>query len=142
MNITEATAPLIGHLVQHADRMITLKQFGTGQIVIGGGWPAHLSGAHGHPTVELQSLIGNLALARHIVPRLASLHVIRNWAGINTAVDGKGVLGAVKGIPGLFAAIPGDAGYTLGPYSAHLVAQAMSGQTTDEDLTLYAPDRF
>jgi glycine/D-amino acid oxidase-like deaminating enzyme len=142
MNITEATAPLIGHLVQHADRMITLKQFGTGQIVIGGGWPARLAGTTGHPTVELQSFIGNLALARHIVPRLGALHVIRNWAGINTAVDGKGVLGAVKGIPGLFAAIPGDAGYTLGPYSAHLVAQVMTGKRPDEDLTLYAPDRF
>lgn len=142
MNITEATAPLIGHLVQHADRMITLKQFGTGQIVIGGGWPAHLAGERRHPTVELQSLIGNLALARHIVPRLAPLHVIRNWAGINTAVDGKGVLGAVASIPGLFAAIPGDAGYTLGPYSAHLVAQAMTGKRPDEDLAPYSPDRF
>lgn len=142
MNITEATAPLIGHLVQHADRMITLKQFGTGQIVIGGGWPAHLVGHKRHPTVELQSLIGNLALARHIVPRIAPLHIIRNWAGINTAVDGKGVLGAVTGIPGLFIAIPGDAGYTLGPYSARLVAQAMTGRRPDEDLKPYLPDRF
>jgi glycine/D-amino acid oxidase-like deaminating enzyme len=142
MNITEATAPLIGHLVQHADRMITLKQFGTGQIVIGGGWPAHLSSARRHPTVELSSLIGNLALARHIVPRIAPLHIIRNWAGINTAVDGKGVLGAVAAIPGLFVAIPGDAGYTLGPYSAHLVAQAMTGRRPDEDLKPYSPDRF
>jgi glycine/D-amino acid oxidase-like deaminating enzyme len=142
MNITEATAPLIGHLVQHADRMITLKQFGTGQIVIGGGWPAHLSNERRHPMVELASLIGNLSLARHIVPRLAQLHVIRNWAGINTAVDGKGVLGEVAGFPGLFIAIPGDAGYTLGPYSAHLVAQAMAGQAPDEDLEPYSPDRF
>jgi glycine/D-amino acid oxidase-like deaminating enzyme len=142
MNITEATAPLIGHLVQHADRMITLKQFGTGQIVIGGGWPAHLKGYRRHPTVELQSLIGNLALACHIVPRIAPLHIIRIWAGINTAVDGKGVLGAVPGIPGLFAAIPGDAGYTLGPYSAHLIAEAMIGRKPDEDLEPYAPGRF
>lgn len=142
MNITEATAPLIGHLVQHADRMITLKQFGTGQIVIGGGWPAHLSEKRQHPTVELASLIGNLALARHIVPRIAPLHIIRNWAGINTAVDGKGVLGAAAEIPGLFFAIPGDAGYTLGPYSAHLVAQIMTKRTPDEDLKPYSPDRF
>ncbi|MGE0239591.1 MAG: NAD(P)/FAD-dependent oxidoreductase [Parvibaculaceae bacterium] len=142
MNITEATAPLIGHLVQHADRMITLKQFATGQIVIGGGWPAHLAGDRRHPTVDLTSLIGNLALARHVVPRLASLHIIRNWAGVNTAVDGKGVLGAVARIPGLFTAIPGDAGYTLGPYSAQLVAQVMTGRRPDEDLAPYSPDRF
>src|SRR5258707_9918477 len=30
------------HLVQHADRPITLKQLGNGQAVIGGGWPAEL----------------------------------------------------------------------------------------------------
>ena len=40
MNITEGTAPFITHLVQHADRPITLKQLGNGQAVIGGGWPA------------------------------------------------------------------------------------------------------
>ena len=38
------------------------------------------------------------------------------------AVDGKGVLGPVDGVPGLHIAIPGDAGYTLGPLSAQLVA--------------------
>ena len=38
MNITEAAPPLILHLVQHAERSITLKQLSTGQVVIGGGW--------------------------------------------------------------------------------------------------------
>ncbi|MFT5345992.1 MAG: glycine/D-amino acid oxidase-like deaminating enzyme, partial [Dinoroseobacter sp.] len=40
MNITEACDQRIETLVQHAERPITLKQFATGQIVIGGGWPA------------------------------------------------------------------------------------------------------
>ena len=38
MNVTEPTVPLIQHLVQHADRPITLKQLAAGQVVIGGGW--------------------------------------------------------------------------------------------------------
>lgn len=142
MNITEATTPLIGHLVQHADRMITLKQFGTGQIVIGGGWPAHLAGQRRHPTVELASLVANATLAQHIVPRIAPLRIIRTWAGINTSVDGKGVLGPIGRVPGLFAAIPGDAGYTLGPLSAQLVADMMLGRRPNEDVTPFSPDRF
>jgi glycine/D-amino acid oxidase-like deaminating enzyme len=142
MNITEAAAPLIGHLIQHADRMITLKQFGTGQIVIGGGWPAHLVGERSHPTVELASLVANATLAQHIVPRIASLRIIRSWAGINTSVDGKGVLGPIGPVPGLFAAIPGDAGYTLGPLSARLVADMMVGRQPSEDVTPFSPDRF
>ena len=36
MNITEATEPLIHHLVQHADRQITMKQLSAGMVVIAG----------------------------------------------------------------------------------------------------------
>ena len=142
MNITEATAPLIGHLVQHADRMITLKQFGTGQIVIGGGWPARQDVPGGHAEVELASLIANASLAQHIVPSIGNLRIIRTWAGLNTSVDGMGVLGAVPAIPGLFVAIPGDAGYTLGPLSARLVADVMLGRKPGEDISPFRPERF
>lgn len=142
MNITEATAPLIGHLVQHADRMITLKQFGTGQIVIGGGWPARQDKPGSHPEVELASLIANASLAQHIVPSIGPLRIIRTWAGVNTSVDGMGVLGAVPAIPGLFVAIPGDAGYTLGPLSARLVADVILGRKPGEDLQPFRPERF
>jgi glycine/D-amino acid oxidase-like deaminating enzyme len=142
MNITEPAAPLIGHLVQHAERMITLKQFGSGQIVIGGGWPARLSGARRDPTVELASLVGNVSLALRLAPRIAPLRVIRTWAGVNTVVDGRGVLGAATRAPGLFLAIPGDAGYTLGPLSARLVADAMLGRQAGDDIGAYSPDRF
>jgi glycine/D-amino acid oxidase-like deaminating enzyme len=142
MNITEATAPMIGHLVQHADRMITLKQFSTGQIVIGGGWPADIVGARSHPTVRLDSLIANATLARHIAPQIAPLRIIRTWAGVNTSVDGKGVLGPVPASPGLHIAIPGDAGYTLGPLSAQLVVNLMLGEDPGEDMADYTPTRF
>ncbi len=142
MNITEPTAPMIGHLVQHADRMITLKQFSTGQIVIGGGWPADLVGDRNHPTVRLDSLIANATLARHIAPQIAPLRIIRTWAGINTSVDGKGVLGPVDNVPGLHFAIPGDAGYTLGPLSAQMVADMVLGRDPGEDMADYTPMRF
>jgi len=142
MNITEATAPMLGHLVQHADRMITLKQLGTGQIVIGGGWPARLDDQTGHAHVELASLIANATLAQHIVPRVGDLRIIRTWAGLNTSVDGMGVLGAVPGVPGLFVAIPGDAGYTLGPLSARLVADVILSREPGEDISLFSPARF
>ena len=70
------------------------------------------------------------------------MRIIRTWAGINTSVDGKGVLGPVGRVPGLFAAIPGDAGYTLGPLSARLVADMMLGRQPNEDVTPFSPDRF
>lgn len=142
MNITEAAEPIIKHLVQHAERPITLKQFGTGQVVIGGGWPAHLAGERGHPTVEFASIVGNATLAQSIVPRIRDLRIIRTWAGINTSVDGCSVLGECGGVPGLFMAIPGDAGYTLSPLCARLLADQMLGREPGEDMSQFTPDRF
>ncbi|WP_174803151.1 NAD(P)/FAD-dependent oxidoreductase [Martelella limonii] len=142
MNITEAAAPMIGHLIQHADRMITLKQFATGQIVIGGGWPADIAEGRGVPRTRLDSMIANVTLASHIVPAVSPLRIIRTWAGINTSVDGKGVLGPVTTHPGLYIAVPGDAGYTLGPLSARLVCDTILGLDPGEDLSDYSPMRF
>lgn len=142
MNITEPAAPLIGHLVQHADRMITLKQLGNGQVVIGGGWPARAGSGSTAPGTELDSMIASATLAQHVVPALSPLRIIRCWAGNNTAVDGRGVLGAVGGHDGLYVAIPGDAGYTLGPLSARMVADVMIGRTPPADIAPFGPDRF
>lgn len=142
MNITEPAAPFIGHLVQHAGRSITLKQFTSGHVVIGGGWPAGLGGERGLPMVELASIIGNATLAQHIVPAVTNLHIIRTWAGVNTPTDGKSILGPLEGVPGLFVAIPGDAGYTLGPLCASLVAECVLGRDPAEDIGPYSPTRF
>jgi glycine/D-amino acid oxidase-like deaminating enzyme len=142
MNVTEATGPLIGHLVQHAERMITLKQLGAGQVVIGGGWPARLVGPQRFPTVDPASMIGNLALARHIVPRLGALRVIRTWAGVNTTADGQCILGPLPGWPDVFAAVPGDAGYTLGPLVGRMAATIALGRDPGFDAARFAPDRF
>jgi glycine/D-amino acid oxidase-like deaminating enzyme len=142
VNITEPVAPFIHHLVQHADRPITLKQFASGHVVIGGGWPARLAGPRAHPTVELASIVGNATLARHIAPAVGQLSIIRTWAGVNTTTDGKGILGPVEEYPGLFIAIPGDAGYTLGPFCARLVADSVLGQPSPEDIAAFSPSRF
>jgi glycine/D-amino acid oxidase-like deaminating enzyme len=142
MNITEAAEPFILHLVQHAERMITMKQLAVGQVVIGGGWPARLAGRAQHPTVGLASMIGNLSLAQHVVPRVGALRLIRTWAGVNTVVDGRAVLGGIDAVPGLTIAIPGDAGYTLGPLTARLLADTMLGRSPELSIDEFSPARF
>ncbi len=142
MNITDATSPFMRHLVQHADQPLTMKQLKTGQLLIGGGWPAREGHDGGVPEVLLDSLLGNLGLAQHLVPDIADLRVTRTWAGINTMVDLLSVLGEIKPLPGVFVAIPGDAGYTLGPYCARLVVDQMSGRSPDYSLEYFSPSRF
>lgn len=142
MNVTEPTAPLIHHLVQHADRMITLKQLAAGQVVVGGGWPARFSGPNEFPTVEPASLVGNLALAQHVVPRIGQLRLLRTWAGVNTTTDGQCVLGALPGYARAFVAVPGDAGYTLGPLVGAMAAAIVAGRDPGFDVAPFTPARF
>lgn len=142
MNVTEPTHDFLPHLVQHAELALTMKQLKTGQLLIGGGWPAKYSEEQRTPAVISGSLLGNLALARHLVPGIDGLHIQRTWAGINTMVDLMSVLGEVDGLPGVFLAIPGDAGYTLAPYCARLVVEQMSGRSPEFSLEYFSPRRF
>jgi glycine/D-amino acid oxidase-like deaminating enzyme len=122
--------------------MITLKQLGAGQVVIGGGWPARFAGPDRFPTVDPASMIGNLSLAQHIVPRLGALRVIRTWAGVNTTADGQCILGALPGWPSVFVAVPGDAGYTLGPLVGRMAAAMLRGADPGFDVARFTPARF
>jgi glycine/D-amino acid oxidase-like deaminating enzyme len=142
MNITESGAPAIHHLVQHAERSITLKQFGSGQIVIGGGWPANSAGDEVPPTVAASSLMGNVALAAKLVPGIAGLRVIRTWAGMNTTIDGASVIGRLPRSERVIMAIPGDAGYTLGPLVGQTAAAIALGERPGTDVERFSPQRF
>ncbi|SVA86500.1 uncharacterized protein METZ01_LOCUS139354, partial [marine metagenome] len=142
MNVTEPTISMIPHLVQHAERSITMKQLTAGNVIIGGGWPAEFSGPNDHPTVKMNSLIGNLLLARSIVPAINSLRLIRTWAGVNSITDGRSVLGPAEDLEQVFFALPGDAGYTLGPLCARLVANCMLNRSSEFSIEDYSPMRF
>ena len=142
MNITEPVSAFMPHLIQHAERPITLKQLKNGQLLIGGGWPAELAEERGHPRVLAGSLHGNLALAGDLVPQLADVPLLRTWAGPNPLVDLLSVLGQCGPHAGIYAAIPGDAGYTLGPYCARLLVDLMLGRTPDFPLGDLSPSRF
>ena len=119
-----------------------MKQLAAGNIVIGGGWPAKLVGPNDNPTVRMNSLIGNVFLASNIVPAVNALRLIRTWAGINSITDGRSVLGPAEGIKHAFFALPGDAGYTLGPLCARLVANSMLNQPSEISIEEYSPMRF
>ena len=139
MNVTDPAEPIIKHLVQHASRPITLKQLQAGHVVIGGGWPA---AAGDTPQVLQTSVVGNLELAEQMVPAIGGLRLLRTWAGINPVVDMLSVLGEVRASPGLFIAVPGDAGYTLGPLCARQLADELLGRPAEYPLQAFSPARF
>ena len=142
MNITEPSTIAISHLVQHAERSITLKQFGTGQIVIGGGWAASDQGRGVPPKVRAESMLGNVALAAKLAPAIGGLRVIRTWAGMNTTTDGASIIGRLPKTDRVVMALPGDAGYTLGPLVGRLAADIALGRVPNIDIERFSPSRF
>lgn len=142
MNITEPGQVVIRHLVQHAERSITLKQFASGQIVIGGGWPATGRGPGTVPEVRAGSLLGNVALAARLVPAIGGLRVIRTWAGMNTTMDGASAVGRLPAAPRVVMALPGDAGYTLGPLVGRMAAAIVLDRPPPFDPGPFGPGRF
>ena len=142
MNITEPASISLSHLVQHAERSITLKQFKSGQIVIGGGWAACDRGTHHPPGVLAASMLGNVALAAQLAPGIGRLRVLRTWAGMNTTTDGASVIGRLPKCARIVMALPGDAGYTLGPLVGQLAAQIVLCQRLDVDVERFSPSRF
>src|ERR1700730_2002536 len=143
MVATEACEPFIDHLLYHAESRMTLKQVANGNVLIGGGWTASRDPVFGRPAVLSESLRASLAVAWTIVPRLAEISMIRSWAGPNIYTpDGRPILGAVPGYPGLFAVVCNAYGFTLGPLCGLLVAELIAERPASFDLSSFSLSRF
>ncbi len=144
---TARTAPLIGHLVQHAGQRLSLKQTAEGNVLVGGGWRSRLLGPDGddlsqRPALRLGSIAGSAAIAARVAPAVAGLPAIRVWTGVaGVTGDNVPLLGELAGLPGLFVA-SGGPGFTLGPTLAQLTADLVLEGATAFPLDTFSPGRF
>ena len=142
-HVTEPVAPLITHLVYFAGERLTLKQAGAGSILIGGGWPSELDPETGRAGVSLESLQANLRVARHVVPALAQVRLLRIWTGsCNGTPDHRPILGELETVPGFFVAAFPFLGFTAAPLMGKLVADLSRGRGIPYDLAPFAAGRF
>lgn len=142
VNVTEPTAPLVRHLVYYAGDRLTLKQSKRGALIIGGGWPAQYDAA-GRLTLRPESLKGNLRVCRHVVPRAASVRVIRTWpAVVNGTPDDLPIIDEVPQVPGYFVANFPGRGFTGGPVTGRIVANMLLGLPQPVDLAPFSLRRF
>ncbi len=142
VNVTEAVAPLVAHLVYFAGGKLTLKQARAGSLLIGGGWPAR-SGPDGEPIVDLDSVRANLAVAVRLVPAIGPAQLLRTWVGIGAGTpDLRPLLGEAPGHRGLFFGMFPHMGLTAGPIVGRVLADLVRHGTTDRDLAPFALDRF
>ncbi len=143
MNVTEAGPALFAPLLQHAGRLLTLKQASNGTILIGGGWPSEADETKRRLRIKRTSIEGNLGVARSVVPGVGRLRLLRTWPGVIVLTpDGNGILGEVPSHPGLFNAVPPNMGYTASPLCARLLTEIMLGKSPSFDISSLAIDRF
>ena len=127
MLVTEPTRPMLRQLIAHADRHLTMKQATSGNLIIGGAWPAGTDPATGYARVARTSIEGNLWVAERTVPFVGGLHLLRSWAAMNVNIDGAPLLGEIPGRPGVFVAATAN-GYTLGPIVGRATADLLMGR--------------
>ena len=140
-SVTERVAPLVPHLLYYTGSMLTLKQTAQGTLIIGGGWPAALDPQQ-RPVVDAESLVRNLAVAIDVVPALASLHVVRSWAGVvNGTKDWRPILGECSSVPGFYVSFFPWVGFTAGPLAGRIVASLVQGKPppVDVDVRAFTP---
>lgn len=149
MNITARSAPMIGHLVQHVSRRLSIKQVRDGNVLIGGGWPARFAREPGgrvdfsaRPLPVAAHVRGNLAVAADVIPGVRELPWLRTWTGtVGVTSDQLPVLGEVPEAPGFFVA-GGGSTFTLGPTCARLISSLMLEGRSPLPIDLYSPARF
>lgn len=149
MNVTECCAPFIPHLVQHVGRRLSMKQAAAGNVLIGGGWPSRLAQAPGgrfdlsrRPAPIPDSITGNLKAAVAVVPRVASLNLLRTWTGtVAVSSDQLPIVGEVPRMRGVYVAGGGSA-FTLGPTFARLLAEEIVSGRPAPDLVDFSPARY
>ncbi len=141
MITTERAPTLIGQLLAHADRHLSLKQLSTGGILIGSTWPARYAAQQRLNTTMLDSIEGNLWVAQRIVPQIAGLNILRSWAGMNFNIDGAPILGEAPSLPGFYNCVTSN-GYTLAPAVARLTCELVTTGRASFDVTPYLLERF
>jgi glycine/D-amino acid oxidase-like deaminating enzyme len=139
VNVTAPAAPVLHHLVYAAGHRLTLKQAANGTFLIGGGWPARLDPRTGRALVDLDSMIGNLATARMVVPIVGNADLVRTWAAIvDGTEDWKPIVGEAPGHPGFFFNFFPWTGFTAGPISALTTAELVLGRKPSIDIARYS----
>ncbi len=139
--VTEPAAPLIDCLIYAAGERLTLKQTKAGTVVIGGGWPAARD-PDGFPQVLQSSLSNNLRVAREAVPGIASLRVVRTWAGaVNASPSWRPLIGEMPGMQGLFVNWVPWMGFSGALAASRIVASQVQGRLppVDFDVSYFAP---
>lgn len=139
--VTERLPPVMRTVIGVASGLLSLKQFGNGTAVVGGGWQAAGDRERGGVALLPGRLVGNLRLACHAIPALRGARLVRTWAGLEAETrDALPAVGPLPGHPGAFVCGSVHSGFTSGPWIAKLLADRILGR--EPAMPLFPPDRL
>lgn len=138
MAAVHAVPHAIGRTVQAGHTYLIPR--GDGRITIGS--TAERVGFRAHTTPA--GIAALLSSAMRAVPSLADAPIARTWAGLRPGTpDSRPILGPDPEVDGLvYATGHFRNGILLAPVTASLVADVVTGQSTEIPLAPFAPDRF
>lgn len=139
--VTERMPPVMRSVLSIANGLLSMKQFANGTVLVGGGWQGIGNRTEGGVETIPDNLIGNLRLARHVIPALARARVARIWLGLESeTADAMPMIGPLPGHDDAFVIGCVHSGYTSGPFMGKLLAQRILGDTPD--MPLFDPARL
>lgn len=147
MGITEAIERKMTNLVMHASRPLSIKQMAFGNIMIGGGRPAAIVRRSSNlglaPRPVTHSIEAGVDDVARVVPSIKEARLIRSWQGLlATPRDELPIIGEISEAPGVFVAVAGHTGFTLGPSCGYAAAQLVAQRAPDFSLKPFSPARF
>lgn len=141
LSITERIRPVMRTVMSVANGLLSLKQFSNGTVLIGGGWQGIGDRDRGGVETIPDNLIGNMRLARYVVPALAEARIARIWLGLEAeTADAMPIIGDVPGVGNAYVIGSAHSGYTSGPFMGKITAQHILGQ--QPDMPLFNPARL
>ncbi len=135
VSVTERRPPTFRRIIGVANGKLSLKQVANGSILIGGGWQGVGNMEQGGTGIIPDNLLANIRLACYAMPGLAGARIVRTWLG----VEGHSpryipTVGPMPGHPDVWALGLVRGGFTIGPYVAMLLADAMLGREPERPL--------
>ena len=143
LTITEPAPVVMDRLVTHVRGILTLKQYPNGTCMIGGGWQGHGDIAARRKDLDYEMLVHNARVAAGVVPGLATLQIVRCWAGLEGATpDLLPLLGRLPGHRNVFVTACARGGFTLGPVLGRLLGEMIVHGEASMPVADFDPARF